>query len=321
MKRAIFKGAYSFIVENVPKPEVGPGQVLVKVRYCSVCGSDVHLYKYDKTPSTDPLAEQFSKVMGMSVHDTIGHQISGDVVELGEGVTSCCVGDRVALQGPGDGYAEYVMAHWAQPLPDSVAHEQGAFLEPLNVALNAVKASRVRLGDTVLVQGAGTIGLLVLQCARAAGAGTVIVTEKSERRLNMARELGADAVINVDEVDPVQMVAQLTGGLGPGVVFECTGNQQGLETMVEVLPFHGQGVIVASYETPMTIDYNAVMLKSLILQGVLGMDNFFPIGVSLIDSGRVRVDSLYSSIVSLGKINEAMMALLQGQEIGVLIAP
>ena len=291
------------------------------MRYCSVCGSDVHLYKHDRAPNDSLLAEGFLKVMGMSVHDTIGHQISGDVVALGEGVTGCRVGDRVALQGPGDGYGEYVVATWAQPLPDSITYEQGTFLEPLNVALNAVKASRVRIGDTILVQGAGTIGLLALQCARVAGASTIIVTEKSERRVKMAGELGVDVVIDVNDSDPVQRIRELTGGSGPAVVFECTGNPQGMETMVEVLPFHGQGVIVASYETPTTIDYNTVMLKSLILQGVLGMDNFFPIGVSLIDSGRVRVDSLYSSIVPLERINEAMMALLQGQEIGVLIAP
>jgi threonine dehydrogenase-like Zn-dependent dehydrogenase len=154
-----------------------------------------------------------------------------------------------------------------------------------------------------------------------AGATTILVTEKSERRVKMASELGADVVINVNESDPVQRVRELTGGSGLAVVFECTGNPQGLETMVELLPFYGQGVIVASYETPITIDYNTIMLKSLNLQGVLGMDNFFPMGASLIESGRVRVDPLYSSIVPLENINEAMMALLEGKEIGILIAP
>jgi threonine dehydrogenase-like Zn-dependent dehydrogenase len=321
MKRAVFEGAYNFVIKDVPKPEVGPGQTLVKVRYCSICGSDVHLYKYDKVVGVDPLADSFRKAFGIPIHSVIGHQISGDVVETGEGVTYCKVGDRVALQGPGEGYAEYVVTHLAQPVPDSITYEQAAYLEPLNVALNAVKKSRLGLGDIVVVQGAGTVGLSVLQCVRAAGAAKVIVTEMSEPRLKMARELGADEVINVREVDPVERVTELTGGLGPSIVFECTGNHEALEKMVEMLPFHGQGMIVASYEHLANIDYNTVMIKSLDIQGVLGADNLMPIGIALIQSGRIKMDPLYSSIVPLEKINEAMKALLEGKEVGVIVEP
>ena len=321
MKKAVFEGAYNFVIRDMPKPEVGPGLILVKVRYCSICGSDVHIYKYNKVPGADPLADSFSKVMGIPIHAVIGHQISGDVVETGEGVTCCKVGDRVALQGPGEGYAEYVLHQWAQPLPNSITYEQAAYLEPLNVALNAVKKSRVRLGDVVVVQGAGTIGLLVLQCVRVAGTSKTIITEMSEHRLAIAKELGADEVINVNKEDPVEQVRELTSGRGPDIVFECSGNHEALHELVEMLPFHGQGVIVSAYEHTPRIDFNTVMLKSLDLQGVQGMDNLFPLGVTLVESGRVNLDALYSSIVPLEKINEAMRALLERKEVGVLVKP
>ncbi len=321
MKQAIIESAYNFVIRDVPKPEVGPGQVLVKVRCCSICGSDVHVYKYDPVPGEDPLNDSFSKVFGMPIQSTVGHQISGDVVETGEGVMSCKVGDRVPSLGPGGGYAEYVVAYSPQPLPDSVTYEQASFLEPLNVALNAIKKSRLALGDIVVVQGAGTIGLLVLQCARAAGAGKVFVTEMSEPRIGLAKALGADEVIDIREEDPVERINELTGGSGPGIVFECTGNTKALETMIEMLPFFGQGMIVASYEDFLQINYNTVMLKSLELKGVLGMENLLPIAISLVESGKVKLDQLYSAIMPLEKINEAMKALLEGKEIGVIVSP
>lgn len=321
MKKAIFKGAYNFVIENVPKPTVGPGQMLVRVRYCSVCGSDVHVYKYDMDPGLDALADSWSKSLGFPIQDTIGHQFCGEVVDVGEGVQSAKVGDRIAGQGMG-GYAEYILiGDGATLLPESVTWEQASYLEPLNVAINSIKKSRLKLGDTIVVMGAGSIGQLVFQSARAAGAGKVIVLDRLENRLLLAKELGADAVINAGESEIVERVKKLTNGIGPDIVFECTGNPEALETMIEILPMFGQGVIVSTYEKRANLDFNTVALKSLNLQGILGMENYFPIALSLVASGRVRVDQLYSAIMPLEKINEALHALLEGKEVGVIIEP
>ena len=154
-----------------------------------------------------------------------------------------------------------------------------------------------------------------------AGASKTIITEMSERRLAIAKELGADDVINTNKVDPVERVTELTSGRGPDIVFECSGNHQALQELVEMLPLHGQGVIVSAYEHTPRIDFNTVMLKSLDLQGVQGINNLFPLGVTLVEWGRVKLDALYSSIVPLEKVNEAMRALLERKEMGVLVKP
>ena len=137
--------------------------------------------------------------------------------------------------------------------------------------------------------------------------------------IGFRQTFGADEVINVKDVDPVEQIKKLTGGSGPGIVFECTGNHRALQTMVDILPFSGQGVIVSAYEDLSEIDFNTIMAKNLDLQGVMGYDIYFPLGIELIKSGQVKVDSLYSSIMPLEKVNEAMNSLLEGTEVGVII--
>jgi (R,R)-butanediol dehydrogenase/meso-butanediol dehydrogenase/diacetyl reductase len=323
MRKAELKGAYNIVVTDVPKPEVGPGGVLVKVKYCSICGSDTHMYKYDLEPGLDDFADSWLKTYGFPPQIYYGHQYCGVVEAVGEGVQKVKVGDRVTGEG-GGAYADYILIPsetMLVVLPDSITWEQAAFLEPLNVAINAVRKSRIKLGDKVVVMGFGSIGNLVMQCARAAGAGQVIVTEMDEKRLALAKKLGADEVINVKGVDVVEKVTEVMNGNKPDIVFECTGVPALINTMIDLVKVKGKGIIVASYEKKPEIAITDVMVKNLEVIGSLGDDNLFEEAITLVESGRVNVDCLNSAIMPLEKIDEAMKALLDKKEIGIILQP
>ena len=235
MRAAVYKGEQVLQVEELPDPTPGPNQVVMRVKYSAICGTDVHAFMYD-------LAQPGA---------VMGHEYTGTIVDVGPGVSRWQVGDRVVGGGghppPGGGsatrtnprfnyrtmgfqhntrprgYAEYVLLDEWEPtaVPDDVTDEQAALCEPCAVTVHAVRLSDIKLGDAVLVLGAGPIGLLCMQTARAAGATTVIVSEPAPGRAEAARLLGADAVLNPMDGDFADRVVELTGGTGPQVVFEC----------------------------------------------------------------------------------------------------
>jgi 2-desacetyl-2-hydroxyethyl bacteriochlorophyllide A dehydrogenase len=323
MRKANFEGAYNMVVTDVPKPEVGPGEVLVKVKYCSICGSDTHMYKYEMKPGIDDLADSWLKSYGYPIQMLFGHQYCGVVEAVGEGVQKLKVGDRVAGQG-GGAYAEYALIpseDWIEVLPDSMTWEQAAYLEPLNVAVCSVRKSRIKLGDKIVIMGFGSVGNLIMQCARAAGAGQIIVTEMDEKRLALAKELGADEVINVKGVDVIEKVTEVMNGNKPDIVFECTGVSAVINTMFDLVKIDGKCIIASSYEQNSEIAFTNVMVKNLEIIGTFGVNNFFDEAITLVKSGRVNVDCLHSAIMPLEKINEAMKDLLDKKEVGVIIQP
>ena len=214
-------------LEEVPDPVPGPGEVLVSVHAVGICGSDVHGF-IGKTGRRKPPM-------------VMGHEATGVVAQVGAGVTHFKPGDRVVLNPilscdvcrncragrpnicldrhalgvdlPG-AYADYVQLaeRMLWPMPDELSFVAGALVEPLAVAMHAVNLTPIRLMDTVAIVGAGTIGLLTLMAAKLAGAGTVIVTDKSVHRLDVAKRLGADVTINVDKEEPLPIVQSLTHG-------------------------------------------------------------------------------------------------------------
>ena len=228
MRAAVYKGEQVLQVEQLPDPTPGPNQVVMRVKYSAICGTDVHAFMYD-------LAQPGA---------VMGHEYTGAIVDMGPGVNQWRVGDRVVGGGghppPGGGsatrthprfnyrtmgfqqnprtrgYAEYVLLdEWEPtPVPDDVTDEQAALCEPCAVTVHAVRLSDIKLGDSVLVLGAGPIGLLCMQTARAAGATTVIVSEPAPGRAEAARQLGADAVLNPADPDFESSVVELTSGTG-----------------------------------------------------------------------------------------------------------
>ncbi|MDH5781357.1 MAG: 2,3-butanediol dehydrogenase [Dehalococcoidia bacterium] len=271
--------------EDVPEPSPGPGQVKVKIHLAGICGTD--LKEYEAGP-------------GMIAVDkvplTLGHEFAGTVEEVGEGVTNFKVGERVTGVGYwfcGECYyckrslynlcinggftgltvdgcmAEYVVvpSYSVYKLPDSVSDEAGALVEPLAVALHAVRQGNVRPGDTVAIVGSGTIGLCVLLAARAAGASEVYVVDKIKRRGEIALAMGATAFINPNDGDPVKLIVNLTDGLGVDVSFECVGHPDTPQLSVDLARRGGTTVIVGVFDKPSSFHFQSVMFNQKTMVG------------------------------------------------------
>lgn len=342
MRSAVLVDSCRFEIQEMPKVELVPETLLLKVKYASICGSDIHIWQWGPEPKTEKQMRAFESwgdvYFGLPPTAILGHQMSGEVTETGPGVEQFKPGDRVTIRGAG-GYAEYAIAMGlgghpltsvVYPLPEGVSYEQAALVEPLSVAVDAVRRSRINLGDVAVVQGAGTIGLFVMQCAKAAGARKVIVTEVSELRIRKAEELGADAVVNPRTENVVERIRELTGEFGPDIVFDCAGNPEATRTMLAFVPTRGvKAVMVSTFEAPFELDFNMVMMKNLDVVGFLsGLPGSYPpqsdpfdIAIDLIRSGRVKVDPLISAVMPLDRINEAFTSLAKSEEMMILIQP
>jgi len=311
MKAAVYKGNKRFEVEEIPTPEVGPGQVLVKVRYCAICGTDVHMVLYDV----------------LAPGAVMGHEYCGTIAKLGTEVTRWKVGDRVVGGGgtppPGiahgitadprfsyrtslpragrnGAYAEYVlMEEWAPtPIPDGVSDEAAALCEPCAIAVHAVRISELKVGDSVAVLGAGPVGLLCL---------------------------GADAVIDPTEEDVVSAMVSLTDGLGPHVVFECAAARSTLEQALSMARRSGQVVLVAIAWEPTSVLPVEWLGREVVLKASASKTlEDWSRALELIRSGKVRMEPLLSetSFIPLEEIQEAFEGLFEPTtQIKIVVKP
>jgi len=285
MKALRWYGRKDLRYEDIPAPSPGPGQVKVKINLAGICGTDLKEYTAGPCiidPDKAPI--------------TVGHEFAGKVVEVGEGVTGFTVGERVTGEGYwvcGECYfckrsmyniclnlgftglhrdgcmAEYLIApsYALYKLPDSVSDEAGVLVEPLAVAIHAVRQGKVSLGDTVGIVGAGIIGLCTLLAARAAGASEVHVVAKHKGRGERALALGATTVIYLNEGDPVQRVKNLTGGLGVDVSFECAGHTDTPQLALDLTRNGGTTVIEGVFDKPAPLDFLSVMYNQKTIVG------------------------------------------------------
>ncbi len=274
MKAAVYHGPRDIRVEEVNRPEIGEHEVLVKVRACGICGSDLHMYRLG-----------MFEVLGRPIDDKrriMGHELSGEIVEVGVGVTNFRVGDRITGVGQG-GFAEFVPVPVTDRsphiLPDHVSFDDGATLEPLATSLHGVGLAQPTAGETVVVLGVGIIGLGSIQAIRAMVDCRIIAVDASDRRLEMAKTFGADATVNLTQTDPVEAVIELTGGAKPverfgvrggnaDVVIDCAGAQaspnQGLTMLKQQ---RGRLVCVALFERQPELDFNQVVRKHVAIYG------------------------------------------------------
>lgn len=289
--RVVAEGQTDFITRAVPLPEAG--KVLIRIQASALCGSDLHIFKA-KHPSV-PLPA------------TLGHEFAGDIVALGAGVDGLRVGDRVTVEPceacgvceacrrgeygscdrlsfiyrRGDGaMADYitVRADSVFVLPDGMSYEEGALIEPLAVAVHAVRRADVRLGDTVLVLGAGAIGLLVAALCRRAGASSVIVSDYSAFRLSMALTLGATRTVNPGEGESLtDAVREATGGKGVHHALECVGREETFVQAMSLLRKKGQATVVGIFEQPqISIPVMKLIQNEIRIQGSQGYCWDFP---------------------------------------------
>jgi threonine dehydrogenase-like Zn-dependent dehydrogenase len=236
MKAAVFKEAHKMVIEDVPEPEAGSGEVVVKIKNVGICGSDLHLYQHGFVPAGT----------------IMGHEATGFVASMGDGVTGWKEGDRVLLRGAPCGkcerclkynnnfcldphpigmgvfpgaYAEYIKVpqRLLEPLADDLGMREAALMDPVGCAHHGVARGRMQPGESVLVMGAGPIGLFLVQRLKDSGAEQIILSEPVKPRADLAAELGADIILDPTEVSIDEETKKLTDGLGPEVVFECVG--------------------------------------------------------------------------------------------------
>jgi (R,R)-butanediol dehydrogenase / meso-butanediol dehydrogenase / diacetyl reductase len=330
MRAARWHGRRDVRVEDVPRPEPGPGQLLLRVSWCGICGTDVEEYLVGPTiiPVHTP-----NGLTGRTAPLILGHEFVGAIAALGSGVTGFRVGDRVVpevvlfcgqcfycrrheyalclnwaalgLQDDG-GLAEYavVPAFSCVRLPDALSDEEGALVEPTEVAVRAVHKSALRLGETVAVVGGGTIGLLVLQAARAAGAAAAYLIEPRSTRRELGLGLGASAVYDPTTVDWFGELRDNCAGLGPDVVFECAGGAETPDIAVRIARKGGRIVLVGIHPEPVSLSTLDVILgeKRLIGSVQHHYDEDLPAAVQLLAEGKVQVRSLITAREPLERV-------------------
>jgi 2-desacetyl-2-hydroxyethyl bacteriochlorophyllide A dehydrogenase len=226
-------GPRRFDIVEVPPPRPGPGDVLVEVAACGVCASELESWTGHSEP-TYPLS--------------LGHEVSGTVAEVGAGVDTLAVGETVGVWVAGEGYADLVVARAAHCFSAGDGPLDTVLAEPLACAVNAVELADVRLGDDVVLIGAGFMGHLVQQLVGLRGARQVIVADTRRDALDRAVELGATSTIHVGQEDLPAVVAELTGGVLADVSFECTGSQAALESIGAVTRMSGKLVLVGFHQ-------------------------------------------------------------------------
>jgi 2-desacetyl-2-hydroxyethyl bacteriochlorophyllide A dehydrogenase len=329
MRAAVFRAPGSIEVQDVATPAPAAGEARVRVAFCGVCGSDLHRFRGDL-----PL-----------ITVTPGHEISGVVDSVGPGVTTLSVGDRVCIEPivpcgtcrycstghhqlctdshvlAGDvdgGFAEYVVlpATMLHRLPGTIPLEQAALMEPLAVSVHAVRQGSIGPGSTVCVLGAGTIGLLALQAARANGAGKVLITAKRAHQAEAATALGADGVIAAD-ADVIAEVARFTTGEGVDCVIETVGGHAPTpELAMHIARKRGTIVIVGGFASPQPVDFRQLVLKELHIVGSHTYDydphmrRDFEVSLGLVASGRVRLEPFTHHRFPLERIKDACEAAL-----------
>jgi len=294
-------------LRDVPKPEPGANEVGVKIEAVGVCGSDVHGYKGTTGRRKPPII--------------MGHEFSGTIVSVGAGVRDYEVGDRVVAMplltcgycdncragfpnqcqnrsGLGmnlDGaYAEYVNVapKMLFRLPAELSWEQGALVEPLAVAMHAVNLAPLRLLDTVVILGAGMIGLTVLLAARTKGAGKIIATDLLEHRLDVARKLGADIAINPEKEDVVGAIRAETGGKGAPIVFEAVGIGATANQSLLLARNGGNVIWIGNSEPEVTINMQQVITRELTVRGIYGFNEEFRLSIEAMRSKRIDLTEL-----------------------------
>ena len=323
------------VVEDVIKPKAGHSEVVLKVRYCGICGSEVHRFEAGSFPEGA----------------ICGHEPYGVIDEVGEGVEGWKKGDRVVVIGyepcrkcrwcqqgeyqlclkkewigigtnPG-GFAEYVKVYASMlvPVPGQINDRSAVLTEPVAVALHAVRSTHINIGDTVAVIGSGPIGLLVLQCLKMAGARTVGVIEAAKARRDLAAKLGAD-VIFAPEMKNIGLEVTRALGAEPDVVFDCAGGITTLQNAIELVRPHGKVMLVGVSMQPVSIIPIEWGRKEAVLKTSIAYRDEFRLALELIAKGKIEVESLISDIISFNEVGQTIKALNRpNQQIKILVDP
>jgi (R,R)-butanediol dehydrogenase/meso-butanediol dehydrogenase/diacetyl reductase len=306
MKQANYHAVRDIRVEDVENPDPGPDEVRVKIEYCGICGSDVHEYVHGPFPRSP-----------------FGHEACGVIVDRGEDVSSVDVGDHVLAFGPG-AYAEYLTAPAmaVRKLNESISWERAALIEPLAGAAYAVRRGALASDDTLLIAGAGPVGLCVLLAARAMGVQTVYMTEISEVRMAKAMEMGATAVFDPVDTRVPRRLKELTGGKGVDVAVEAVGVEASLKDCLASTRYRGRVVVQGIFTDRVPIHMLGFVTREVTMIGTNSLD--LDQALEWIDAGRVEPEAMVTRIIPLDEIQTNGFDELidpDGQQVKILVKP
>ena len=319
MKSLLLKEYLRLEIVDIQQPLPGPDEVLIRVAACGICGSDVHGYDGTSGRRIPPIV--------------MGHEAAGIVASTGSNVSKFKSGDRVTFDSTvycgecvfcrsgevnlcdrrevigvscGDyrragAFAEYIAvpARILYRLPEEMSFPEAAMLEAVSVALHAVRITGEVQGKTALVVGAGMIGLLTMQAARAAGCSQVMIADVDQTRLELAKELKADHVLCLSGATLTREILQRTDKLGVDIVFEAVGRNETISTSIDSVRKGGTVTLIGNITPEVTLPLQKVVSRQIRLQGSAASSGEYPQAIDLVASGRIQVKPLITAVAPL----------------------
>lgn len=321
MKALVLEEYNRFAIRDLPVPEPDTGEVLIRVKACGICGSDVHGMDGSTGRRIPPLV--------------MGHEASGMIERLGEGVSGYAPGDRVTFDSTvycgecwfcrhgrinlcdnrrvlgvaceeysqNGAFAEYVSvpARILYPMPEDISYAQAAMVEPVSIAFHAVERTPLSINDTAVVVGAGMIGLLIVQTLRLKGCGNVIAVDIDDERLALAMEFGADITINSREEDASREIQELLTERGADCAFEAVGNANAFMTAVDCLRKGGLLTLVGNLTPTLDFPLQQIVTREITVYGSCASNGEYPACLDMIARGGIEVDSLISTVAPMSE--------------------
>lgn len=329
-----------FEIQPTDIPTIGKEDVLVKVSYIGICGSDITFFE-DHT---------VHGALNFDLPIILGHEVAGIITKVGENVTSLNIGDRVAIEpGIPCGKCEYCKsghynicpsvnfmaappfhagamskyikhpAAWVHKLPDNVSTLEGAMLEPLSVGMYAVKRANPQIGDSVTILGAGCIGLVTLLALKAIGIDNITVIDLMDNRLELARKLGARYTINSAKEDMIEMVMAQTENKGTTYVFETAGSVVTTKAAESIVKCGGKIIMVGQVHQPVEYDFFEIGLKEVDIINVFRYVNIYPMALEAVSSGRIDVKQIVTNKFSWKQAQQAYECALYNKKEAVKV--
>jgi L-iditol 2-dehydrogenase len=321
MKALLLSQYNQLDIADLPAPVPGADEILVRVAACGICGSDVHGYDGTSGRRIPPIV--------------MGHEAAGVVAAAGPGVSNFKAGDRVTFDSTvycgecefcrkgeinlcnnrqvigvscadfrrAGAFAEYVVVpqRIVYHLPDALEFQEAAMLEAVSVALHGVRVSEMKGGETVLVIGAGMIGLLTLQAARAAGASRVLVADIDPSRLKRAEGVGADETLLLSGSELVQEILRRTGGRGVDLVLEAVGREETISASIASVRKGGTVTLIGNISPEVKIPLQVVVSRQIRLQGSCASSGEYPQAMELLANGQIQVKQLITAVAPLSE--------------------
>jgi L-iditol 2-dehydrogenase len=321
MQALVLEDTQKLEMRDVPEPEIGPNDVLIQVKACGICGSDVHGYDGSTGRRIPPIV--------------MGHEASGVIARTGASVSKFKVGDRVTFDSTvscgdcrfcksgdvnlcdnrqvlgvscGDyrrngAFAEYVAVpqHIVYKLPDSFAYEKAALIEAVSIAVHAAKITGIQPGSSAVVIGVGMIGLLAVQAFRVFGCAKIIAIDLEESKLALARTAGADETYLATDADLLQKLADATEGRGPDIAVEVVGAQKSILTAIDGVRRGGTVTLIGNLAPKVEIPLQIVVTRQLRLLGSCASAGEYEECIALMESGAINVDPLISAVAPLSE--------------------